>query len=175
MRQFISIIRLVLLELKLCTRVEELLKGATQILIKSGPRVIIRAWEIESKGGALRKKKHLADQQEASHTPLRQGGASNAHLWWAGRLPAHTWNAWGNQAIVSIKLRYKYIVSLSSALELRTRGISRDLCQRSRSHRGSSESIRDIQWEGDAFSWLTQTWMLDSILLSWLHSCKNTK
>lgn len=52
-----------------------IIKRATQIVIKSGPRVIIRAWEIGIKGGALGGwGGRLADQQGASRTPPRHRG-----------------------------------------------------------------------------------------------------
>lgn len=117
-----------------------IIKRATQIVIKSGPRVIIRAWEIGSKGGALGGDVLLTNKGRLAL--LYDTGVSNAlhkrhrsKLWWAGWLPAHAWNASGNPPIVSMKLCYKRIVSLSLAFKLSMRGSSRDLCQRSRGHR----------------------------------------
>lgn len=52
-----------------------IIKRATQIVIKSRPRVIIRVWEIES-GGEGGVEKRLAGQQDASRTPLRRGSRS---------------------------------------------------------------------------------------------------
>lgn len=49
---------------KIVQRSGIIVKRAMHIVIKSGPWVIIRAREIDSKGGAF--EKHLADQQGAS-------------------------------------------------------------------------------------------------------------
>lgn len=63
MRQFISGVSHAT-GVKIVQESGRIIKRATQIVIKSGPRVIIRAWEMKSKRRAF--EKCLADQQGTS-------------------------------------------------------------------------------------------------------------